>query len=89
MIHLLSKTGLGRSGHVRFLTFGRISHASGPKPILGRNFWMILHGCAWRNSKNMFLRPKNLKHDQTTQTIQKEYVKIAFISAFKGPCTLP
>ena len=26
-----SWTGLGRSGHVRFPTFGRISHVSGPK----------------------------------------------------------
>ena len=26
-----SWTGLGRSGHVRFPTFGQISHVSGPK----------------------------------------------------------
>ena len=31
MIDLLSKTRLGRSGHVRFPTFGRISHVSDPK----------------------------------------------------------
>ena len=32
-INLLSKTGLGRSGHVRFQTFGPIWHASGPKMV--------------------------------------------------------
>ena len=31
MINLLSKTSLGRSGHVRFQTFGPIWHVSGPK----------------------------------------------------------
>ena len=31
MINLLSKTGLGKSGHVRFPTFGQLSHASVPK----------------------------------------------------------
>ena len=28
-----SKTGLGRSGHVRFQTFGPIWHVSGPKMV--------------------------------------------------------
>ena len=28
---ILSKTGLGRSGHVQFQTFGPIWHVSGPK----------------------------------------------------------
>ena len=32
-INLLSKTGLGRSGHVRFPTFGPTSHVSGPKMV--------------------------------------------------------
>ena len=32
-INLLSKTGLGRSGHVRFQTFGPIWHVSGPKVV--------------------------------------------------------
>ena len=31
MVNLLRKTGLGSSGHVRFPTFGLISHVSGPK----------------------------------------------------------
>ena len=31
MINLLSKTGLGRSGHDQITTFGLISHVSGPK----------------------------------------------------------
>ena len=34
MINLLSKTGLGRSGHVRFQTFGPIWYVSGPKMYL-------------------------------------------------------
>ena len=29
----ISKTGLGRSGHVRFQTFGPIWHVSGPKMV--------------------------------------------------------
>ena len=32
--YLSSWTGLGRSGHVRFPTFGPISHVSGPKLTL-------------------------------------------------------
>ena len=32
-IELHSKTGLGRSGHVRFQTFGPIWHVSGPKMV--------------------------------------------------------
>ena len=31
IINLLSKTGLGRSGHVRFQTFGPIWYVSDPK----------------------------------------------------------
>ena len=30
---LYSETGLGRSGHVRFQTFGPIWHVSGPKMV--------------------------------------------------------
>ena len=33
MINLFSKTGLGRSGHVRFQTFGPIWHVSGSKMV--------------------------------------------------------
>ena len=33
MINLLSKTGLGRSGHVQIKTFGPIWHVSGPKMV--------------------------------------------------------
>ena len=29
----LSKTGLGRSGHVQITTFGQILHVSGPKMV--------------------------------------------------------
>ena len=31
--YLSSWTGLGKSGHVRFPTFGQISHVSGPKMV--------------------------------------------------------
>ena len=51
MINLLSKTGLGRSGHVRFQTFGPIWHVSGPKMVFWRNDIMILHHFCWRSSK--------------------------------------
>ena len=33
IINLLSKTGVGGSGHVRFQTFGPIWHVSGPKMV--------------------------------------------------------
>ena len=33
MINVLSKTGLGRSGHDQITTFGLISHLSGPKIV--------------------------------------------------------
>ena len=32
-INLLSETGLGRSGHVQFQTFGPIWHVSGPEMV--------------------------------------------------------
>ena len=32
-MNLLSETGLGRSGHVRFQTFGPIWHVSGSKMV--------------------------------------------------------
>ena len=32
-INLLSKTGLGRSGQVRFKSFGPIWHVSGPEMV--------------------------------------------------------
>ena len=47
MINLLSKTGLGRSGHVRFPTFGLILHVSVPKMVFLKKFiddsaWFLL-----------------------------------------------
>ena len=33
LINLLSKTGLGRSGHVRSQSFGPIWHVSGPEMV--------------------------------------------------------
>ena len=47
-----SWTGLGRSGHVRFPTFGRISHVSGPQIILTK----FINDSAW------FLLEKLKKH---------------------------
>ena len=32
-MNLLNKTSLGRSGHVRFQTFGPIWHVSGPEMV--------------------------------------------------------
>ena len=60
MINLLSKTGLGRSGHVRFQTFGPIWHVSGPKMVFWRNNLMILHHFCWRSSKIKLFWPKTL-----------------------------
>ena len=56
MINSLSKTGLGRSGHVRIPTFHLNLHI----------FHMILHGFAWRSSKNTVLRPKDINSSLTT-----------------------
>ena len=33
MINFISKTGLGRSGHVRFQAFGPVWHVSGPEMV--------------------------------------------------------
>ena len=52
--YLSSWTGLGRSGHVRFPTFGSILHVSGPKLTCWGSFMLILHGFAWRSSKTRF-----------------------------------
>ena len=56
--YLSSWTGLGRSGHVRFPTFGPISHVSGPKPIFLGNFHVVLHGFARRSQKTHYLNEK-------------------------------
>ena len=52
--------------------FGRISHVSGPKLSFWRNFQMILHGFAWRSSKNRNLRSKSLKINQQSQKYFKK-----------------
>ena len=64
MINLLSKTGLGRSGHVRFQTFGPIWHVSIPKMVFWRNDLMILHHFCWRSSNMTLFWPKTLKYNQ-------------------------
>ena len=51
MINLHSKTGLGRSGHVWFQSFGPIWHVSNPKMVFWQNNLMILHHFCWRSSK--------------------------------------
>ena len=71
MINLLSKTGLGRSGHVRFQTFGSIWHVSGPKMVFWRNDIMILHHFCWRSSKIKLFWPKTLIFDQKFQKYLK------------------
>ena len=43
-----------RSGHDQITTFGKISYVSGPKLTFWGNSLMILHGFAWRSSKNTF-----------------------------------
>ena len=60
-----------------------------PKLNFRNNFQMLLHGFAWRSSKNKVLKPKTSKI-KTYQTNLKKYFKyICFIGAFKVPCTLP
>ena len=71
MINLLNKTGLGRSGHDWSQSFGSISHVSGPKLIDWGNFIMVLNGFARRSSKNMVLRPTNIKHIRKDKKIPK------------------
>ena len=59
-INLLSKTGLGRSGHVRFPIFGPISHVSDPKLSFSTEF---LDDSGWscvEKLKNEVILIKNL-----------------------------
>ena len=81
MIDLLSKTGLGRSGHDGSQSFGPIWHTSGPKMVFWRNDIVILHYFCWRSSKIKLFRLKTLIFDQKSRKypnkIQK-YVKIGF-----------
>ena len=75
MINLLSKTGLGRSGHGRSQSFGSILYVSGPKLSLNVNsrwFCMVLRGETqktqfwdqriWKSTKNQKKYNKNPKH---------------------------
>ena len=39
---------------------------------------MVLHGFAWRNSKNTVSRPKTIKFDQQSQKIIRERIKKGF-----------
>ena len=74
-----SWSGLGRSGHVQSQSFGLISHVWGPKMSFWRNFNMILHGFAWRSSKDTVLRPKTLRFDPKSKkhlTNPKRYIKM-------------
>ena len=81
MMNLLSKTSLGRSGHVRFQTFGPIWHVSGPEMVFWRNDTLILHHFSWRSSKIKLFWPKTLIFYQKTKKYPKRSQKIAFIWA--------
>ena len=78
MINLLSKTGLGRSGHVRFQTFGPIWHVSGSKMVFWRNDIMILHHFCWRSLKIKLFWLKTLIFNQRYFKNPQKYVKIGF-----------
>ena len=74
MFHIFSLVcvlNLWRWGHDRSQSFGPISHASGPKLTFCYDFIMVLHGFAWRSSKNIVLRQKTLKTYQTSEHITK------------------
>ena len=71
MINLLSKTGLGRSGHDGSQSFGQIWYVSGPEMVLWRNDIMILHHFCRRSSKITLFWPKPLIFDQKSKKIQK------------------
>ena len=80
-----------RKPDARNQTFGRISHASGPKLTFWGNFQMILHGFAWRSSKNTVLRSKTLKFvKESTNHITnlKNYVTYRFSCSFLVRVTL-
>ena len=53
-------------GRIRAAVRNPSSVVSDPKLSFWRNFYMILHGFAWRSPKNTvtLLRPRNIKHDQ-------------------------
>ena len=89
MINLLSKTTLGRSGHVRFPTCGTILHVWGSKLSFLRNFEMILHGFCWRSSKNMFFDQKP-KYFTKNKKIPKKSKKLRENPGFpRDPCGDP
>ena len=46
---------------------------------------MILHGFAWRNSKNTVLRPKTLKLDPKSQKYPKNLKNYMKIQVFTSP----
>ena len=82
MINLHSKTGLGRSGHVRFQTFGPIWHVSSPKMVFWRNNLMILHHFCRRSSKIKLFWPKTLIFDQKFPKIPQNRSKYKFFLGF-------
>ena len=67
MINLFSKTGLGRSGHVRLPTFGQFSHASGPKTKFLTKFLDDSASFLLEKLKNMFFRSTTLIFYQKSQ----------------------
>ena len=50
---------------------------------------MILHSFAWRSSKNMVLRPKTLRFDQTSKQYRKDQKKHKNTRFPRDPCGVP
>ena len=86
-INLFSKTGLGRSGHVRFQTVGPIWHASNPKMVFWQNDIMILHHVCRKSSKIKLFWPKTLIFNQKFRKILKNRLKYEFFLGSSLVCT--
>ena len=74
-----------RSGHDQLTTFDQISYVSGPKLAFWGDFFMILHGFAWRSSKNKDLRStkfeislKSIKNQNVITNSMKVQVFLGF-----------
>ena len=82
MINLLSKTGLGRSGHDWSQSFGPIWHVSGPEMVFWRNDIMILHHFCRRSSKIKLFQLKTLIFDQKSRKYPNKFEKYSKIHGF-------
>ena len=61
LVCFLSFSVNSSSGHDRSQSFGPISHVSGRKLSCWGNFIMVLHGFAWRSSKNTVFHKRKSK----------------------------